>query len=580
MFDAPTGVASNDLECHPMTQTTAPTQVKSILELKNFLDQVHIQHCLLTPYREGERYPLVESRELLPSFECDVFEYDHLPGFSLVALRRPINYFQEIFQFDILHSLMQQGEGAAGMTCPLEGTVLHENIQTLLSRLPKQLQDSFRGRFTGRDITDLDEYDAMFPYLLQLDRAHVLTTDIESNFALSGIYASFPSDLDAEIKRFGLRIKKFRLNDNAMYERNRIFVYQFLMELYGFPIVSERRTSAALFSRRLFRMGEEFLIRVLGQSDRTITTLFADPSSRFYPRIEKIALVRVEKEQKDVIDRLSEGGFFVDPENRVVILRVRYRQHKYNPGNVRQDRALSVESQEVIHPVSGLVCPNLNIIKDTYNMFLRLNDIIRGEYEGRIVFKRNEIVENTNTDEKRLKFLYSWLSKHQRRIVGYTDDFYAKVSMILDNYLLNPNNFTEFEEHHDLYQEVWSKYSYIQQARKVKRLEDLVARSGKHEKTPYLETLQAVTELLQELKFEIVYYFEDLVLNTLHICDRILGDSYLKRAYVEKRSRDLSEYGMEVKKHYGKIVTLMDEFRSIRKSRGEHSDVAVPHRPA
>ncbi len=51
-----------------------PLQVDSIPRLKRFLDWVQIKHCLLRPYFEQPDYPLVESRELLPSFEADPFE--------------------------------------------------------------------------------------------------------------------------------------------------------------------------------------------------------------------------------------------------------------------------------------------------------------------------------------------------------------------------------------------------------------------------------------------------------------------------------------------------------------------------
>ena len=67
--------------------------------------------------------------------------------------------------------------------------------------------------------------------------------------------------------------------------------------------------------------------------------------------------------------------------------------------------------------------PDVNVVKDTSTMILRLNDIVRGEYVGRAVYKRNELVENTDTDEKRLKFLFAWLSKNQRRIIGYSEEF-------------------------------------------------------------------------------------------------------------------------------------------------------------
>ena len=133
--------------------------------------------------------------------------------------------------------------------------------------------------------------------------------------------------------------------------------------------------------------------------------------------------MKLDPEQKDLIRACEEGGFFVDAEKRVVIIRISYKQHRYNADNVRQDRALSVERQELIHPLTGRVMPDVNVVKDTSTMILRLNDIVRGEYVGRAVYKRNELVENTDTDEKRLKFLFAWLSKNQRRIIGYSEEF-------------------------------------------------------------------------------------------------------------------------------------------------------------
>ncbi|GFM35505.1 hypothetical protein [Desulfovibrio psychrotolerans] len=548
---------------------SAPVNINSLVELKNFLDIVHTKFCLLKPFCENPDYPIVENRELLPSFESDTWEYKNVPGFSLVALDRQINYFSEIFQFDILHSLLDDAVSAEGKSCPLENTVLSRNVQALQNRLPKKMHDSFKQRFMKYDVSVLDHYPQILPYLLEMDRAQVMALDSFGSYYLSGVYASFPSDLDPEIKRFGMRTGKFSVGDNEKYERNRLFVYQYLMELYGFPIVSERRTSSALFARRLHKMGERFLIRVLGQSDRTLTTLYTPPRRKHYPAIEKIALVKVHKDQAEAVRRLEEGGFFVDEERRVVILRVTYSQHKFNPDNVRQERALSVSRQEIIHPITGRVLSDLNIIKDTTNMFLRLNDIVRGEYMGRIAYKRNEIVENTDTDEKRLKFLFAWLSKHQRRIIGYSDEFYSNVVKVLDGYLLSPDNYDVFGNLNELYQEVWAKYSFIQQARKIRILEDLMRRESRGTRIGYGEMLTESVALLHGLKFEIVSYFEDLVNSVIALVEAILNDRYLRRNYIECREDELTPYGADIRKNYGKLVSLLDEFKAIRKSRHE-----------
>lgn len=541
--------------------------ITDLATLRRFLDFVHIRYGLLRPYFEIPDYPIVESRELLPSFEADMWEYTNLPGFSLVAFERPIQYFQEIFQFDMLHTVDDSMAGHDGPACPLEGNIQSRNIQVLQSRLAKALQEPFRQRFARRDTSQLDNYAAIMPYLLTMDRAQVLSMDRYNQFHLSGVFASFPSDLDSEIKRFGLRIGKFSPRNNVLYEQNRLFVYQFLMELYGFPIVSERRTSSALFARRLHKTGERFMVRVLGQSDRAITTISNIETCGQYPRVDKIALVRVDEDQEEAIKAIGAGGFFIDEEKRVVIMRISYKQHAFNMDNVRQDRALSVERQEIIHPLTGEVLTDLNVVKDTTNMFLRLNDIVRGEYTGRIIYKRTEIVENTDTDEKRLKFLFAWLSKHQRRMISYSDDFYANVSKVLDLYLLAQENREIFSQLNDLYQEVWSKYSYIQQARKVRVLEDLTVRLYRGEHISYLRMLTESVTIMHGLKFEIVSYFDTLVNSIIHSGEKMLNDRYLLRTYINKTESELTANGLEIRKNYRKLVALVDEFYAIRRAR-------------
>ncbi|OBQ55665.1 hypothetical protein [Halodesulfovibrio spirochaetisodalis] len=544
-----------------------PISITTLPELKDFLDAVQITQCLLRPFFEKDDYPLVERGELLPSFESDFFEYKDLPGFSLVAFERELHYFSEIFQFDILHSLMDVTFKADGYACPLENCTIEQNVETIQNRIPRKMHEKFKEEFGKVDTSVLDYYPQLLPYILEMDRAHVLALDSSGFYHLSGVYGSFPSDLDPEIKRFGLRAKKFEVGNHKKYEHNRLFVYQYLMELYGFTICSERRTSSALFSRRLHKAGEKFMVRVLGQTDRVITTISSATKKRHYPTVEKIALVQVDEDQSEVIRQLEEGGFFVDRKRLVVILRVTYTQHKFNPENVRQERALSVAKQEVIHPVTGRSIDDLNIIKDTTNMILRLNDIVRGEYVGHITYKRVELVENTDTEEKRLKFLYSWLSKHQRRIISYSDEFYANVVKVLDGYLHDPDKEDVFDGHRALYQDVQLRYNYIQQARKIMTLERLKKRKIKGEKIPYAEMLQQAVGLLQELKFDITTYFGDLVASIISITETILNDRYLCRNYIMKKDDDLSDYGLGIKKEYGKLVSLLDDIKAIRKSR-------------
>jgi hypothetical protein len=250
----------------------------------------------------------------------------------------------------------------------------------------------------------------------------------------------------------------------------------------------------------------------------------------------------------------------------VVVIRLTYQQHRFNPQNLRQDRALSVVKQEVIHPKSGMALGDINIVKDSTNMFLRFNDIVRGEYKGKTVYKRTELIENTDSDENRLKFLYSWLSKHQRRIVGYSDEFFAKLSTLLSEYLLSPEREERFEPHKEVRQEVLARFSFIQQARKIRHLEELRHRRLQGARIGYLRMLEESVGLLQELRFEIVNYFDQLVDTTILHCEAMLNDRYLVKTYMECPEEGLSRAGLVIRKKYGQLVQLLDEFKAIRKT--------------
>jgi hypothetical protein len=539
--------------------------IKSIADLKLFLDIVHARECLIRPYMQLKDYPVVDIRSLLPSFESDVLEYQNLPGFSLLVLERNLKPFNEIFQYDMLHSVTELLDVAQGPCCPLENTILSSNTQTMLIRLPRNQHESFRKNFQRLDITALELYPALLPYILEMDRAHVLALDSHGDYQLSGVFASLPSDIDGELKRFGIRIGKFQMGDNDLYERNRLFTMQFLMELYGFPVASERRTSAALFARKLHKMGEKFLIRVLGQSDRVLTTIWNDGTPSRYPKVEKMALVRVDHDQKEILDTLRSRRAFVDEKGRVVLLRIQYHQHAYDPGNVRQDRALSVRTQHIVHPLTGEFLEGFNLARDTSNLLLGLNDIVRGEFHGRTIFKRAELVENTDTEEKRLKFLYSWLSKHQRRFIGYSEEFFAGASKILDAYFADLARRDPLDELGALTQEVMQRYKYIRQARTIRCLEEIRSRHYRGERLNYARMLDEAVALLQEFKFELSVYFDDLAHTTIHHLEAILNDRYLRKNYMDKPETALTKTGLDIRRKYGKLVVLLDEYKAIRK---------------
>ncbi len=541
--------------------------VYNIKELKNFLDIVHVREALVRPYFESEKYPHVDIRALLPSFESDVFEYKDLPGFTLIAIDRHLSSFREIFQYDMIYSISDFSVNAMGPCCPLEKNVTQANLITMLAKMPRSFHEEYRKRFHRLDITTLECYPDLLPFLLQMDRAHLLSKSSYDHFQLTGVFASLPSDIDGELKRFGLKMGKFTVGDNKLYERNRNFVMQFLMELYGFPVASERRTSAALFSRRLHKMGEKFLVRVLGQSDRVITTIWNDGETKRYPHVEKIALVKLDKEQPEIIEAIKKQNAFVDEKNQVVILKATYVQHAFDTSNVRQDRALSVENQYIIHPITGEQIEGINIVKDSSNIILRLNDIVKGELNSTIVYKRTEVVENTDTEEKRLKFLYSWFAKHQRRVVGYSEEFFNSVCKILDNYFNKLHEIEETPELRELITENKNRYSFIEQARKVKCLEDISKRKYKGEKLTYGQMITEAVEIVKQLKFQFVHYYEEIAEDTLFVIENILNDKYLRKNYIEKSEILLTQSGLFIRKKYGHLVVLRDEIYAIKKSK-------------
>ena len=104
-------------------------EITDLEALKHFLDAVHVKFCLLKPWCETENYPLVDSRDLLPSFEAELWEYKGLPGFSMVAFARPLESFSEIFQYDILHPVLSAVNTAEQMAQPLTVKAMHNPMK-------------------------------------------------------------------------------------------------------------------------------------------------------------------------------------------------------------------------------------------------------------------------------------------------------------------------------------------------------------------------------------------------------------------------------------------------------------------
>ncbi len=503
------------LDDHPLSSyQQGEIPIRDRYVLKDYLEYLHIEKGLLAPYHS--MYPLVEARELLPSFEKNFAEYRELPGFSLVAFNRTLSYQEENLQFDLLHSLAEGKRRARA------------NVDKIMPHLDRDLRPVFKQGFSHRDLTDLAHYEELLEFLLHMDRAQVIARDEEGNFRLLGVYASFPSDLDTELKNFGHRLGKFKKQESDIYERERDFVYQFLMELYGFPIASERRTSAALFARRLSRQKEQYLIKVLGSSDRTITSLCGYEQKK-YPLVEKIALVSLPTSFAESHPHLEDQGFFLDLNRRVVILKVTYQQHKYNPLNVLEDRALSILDQELIHPYHGGRESGLNILKDTRRFLKDLTDIVRGEYIGSISYKRQDLLTSTKTHEDRLKFLIAWLTKNQRRLATYSVESFEAAKKVLNSYLINREYKDAFAKHPELHREALKCMVYLTQAHQLQALEKLSQKQMDKRRLGPLPRISRAMAFLEDKKEELPYFYPEMFDKFLSLWDQLMDYPYFRR---------------------------------------------------
>ena len=331
------------------------------------------------------------------------------------------------------------------------------------------------------------------------------------------------------------------------------------MELYGFPIASERRTSGALFARRLSHLKEQYLIKVLGTSDRTITSLCGFELKR-YPLVEKIALIPLSPSLAEANPHLQEGGFYVDPGRRVVILKVTYQQHKYNRYNVLEDRAMSIVRQEIIHPHHGGREVNLNILKDTKRTLKELTDIVRGEHIGSITYRRSDLITSTKTHEERLKFLSAWLTKNQRRLGTYGQETFEATKKLLTSYLSQRDHREAFARHRELHREVVQRLAYLNQVQQLQPLEKLTQPGKSQPGLGPSRRLALAVAFLEENRHELPYFYPDLFDKCCHLFGQILHYPYYKKL-LGKEAPPASSFRRRVWQLLGRGEELLAEMQ-------------------
>jgi len=535
---------------------------QDLFALKSIIERVQIKVGLADPY--SQTYPLIEARELQPPFDSAVLEYKDLPGFSMVAFDRPLEYQEEPFQYDLLYD---------PETSSSPETVMQRNLNLFLNKLPRARREELIRRLGTLDITSIEHYADSLEFISAMDRGHVIARSGSGPYRLLGLFASFPSDLDSQIKRFGFKIGKFKSRDNKLYERNRFFVYRYLMELYGFPISSERRTSAAMFARKLAGNNENFIVSVLGNSDRVLTFL-SSRGEKHWPLVEKIALVTVDEDSMDVVGKLDQDGFFLDRERRVIIFKVTYIQHEYNPDNLIEDRALSVVEQEAIHPVTGDRLSNLNLLKTTQRRLVRLNDIVRGEHQGQIVYGDREVIYGTEDHLSRLKFLHAWLVKHRRTLLGYSPRTFRQIERTLHSYLKDPDLIPALIRYPVIYRTVCTFVDTLRQEFQLLQLENaLDKKDGKRRSLSYRNRLALLLEFLYRER-ELINFQEEVFEKVVFLCDRVLDGDYFKKRYRTRQGKTGSAYERDVLELYDQVMRQRNRLE-LRYFRSSYSTSAV-----
>lgn len=515
--------------------------------LRQALDFLHIDGGLIAAY--GPDYPLVEPRELAPPLDSPLIEHTSLPAFGMVVFDRPLSYQDEGFQFDLLTP-----EGR-----PSDPSLAAANRQAFRGRLPRNLWGRMERIIGRRAVTPLANYPDIFELVTHMDRAHVLARDASGEFRMLGVFASLPSDLDGEIKRFGRHIGKFSPGDNERYAANRLFVYRFLMEQTGMPICGERHTSAALFARRLMQRRERFIIKVLGQSDRAITTLTSHGAHNSLPRVEKVALVQAAACDPERLARIRQEGFFLDPARQVVILRVRYQQHAYHVDNVMEDRACSVLAQELIHPVNGRVLGEVDVLGLNQDRLLQLNDIVRGEYQGDIVYRGREVISSTGAIDDRLRFLVAWLQKNRFQIADYSPDHFDRILKVVLKFLGEPTHAEDLTRHEELAQEAQTLLAELRLSHRLRLLERLVRTRSDSEgrKLQHAQILVILNHFLGTEGEELAAQHPKVMRKLLRICVRYLDQPYLRRQYLAKTPK--TQYDHNLLDEYERLTQFVEQ---------------------
>ncbi len=196
---------------------------------------------------------------------------------------------------------------------------------------------------------------------------------------------------------------------------------------------------------------------------------------------------------------------------------------------------------------------------------LSLNDISNGEFYGKTIYKRTEIIEGSDTEEKRLKVFYAWLLKNQRRIISYSDESYSNFLKLFQNYF---TTISYINENHELYfylYELKQRYAYINQARTLRVLEEMIIEDYRDKKSNYFELYEKAIKILSNYKLDLSIYFEDLLSTATSLIEVLLNDRYILAKYINVDEEKLTARGFEIRHRHFKLDKIHKEFLDILK---------------
>jgi hypothetical protein len=218
----------------------------------------------------------------------------------------------------------------------------------------------------------------------------------------------------------------------------------------------------------------------------------------------------------------------------VVILRVSYSQHRYHPDNVLEDRALSVLRQEVVHPHTGLVLEDMDILGLNQDRLLMLNDIVRGEFHGSILYHGRQRLEYTSGMVSRMKFLVAWLEKHRHILADYSPDNFTRAMKVIYSFLEDGEGKEGFQRHRDLHREVRQVVNRLRISHRLRLLEKLVqSRSdASGRKLQHIQILIILVHVLSQEGESLAQEHPEALRKLVRICQKALDNPYLKRRYL------------------------------------------------